>query len=153
MRLTFDAAAVRHLMDHARTAGTVRPAMEQLFDPRYRLDGREPPDGVFPTVEDIDVARLPRSLWLVGDMGVYLMSSGSPPQPSADGSKGNQVVFADQVNPRTLPFDSWYEAKRRAFGGDDGVVVLPLEDLECFVPPTGVLTMDLTPDSLTLVGA
>lgn len=54
------------------------------------------------------------ALMLVGDQGVYLMSNGQPPLP-----QGQNVAYAEGMNPDTD--DEWWDAKRRTFGGDDGV--------------------------------
>lgn len=86
----------------------------------------------------------PAGLLLVGDHGVYLMSNGSP-NLLIDGTQGKpsptckaKVVYAEECNPETMPFDEWWEAKRNTFGGDDGVEFLPVDEVE-----TG---MDYDPD-------
>ena len=58
------------------------------------------------------------SLILVGDHGVYLMSSAKNEILGEDGK--NFVVYAEECNPNTMGFDDWYENKRNSFGGDDG---------------------------------
>jgi hypothetical protein len=60
------------------------------------------------------------ALWLVKDQGVYLMSSGIPRMPKADGSEGSHVVYAEGFDPEKAQFDDWWE------GGDDYVEALPL---------------------------
>jgi len=61
-------------------------------------------------------------LWLVGDMGVYIMANGKLP-------KGGRpfVVYSEQCHPRG-DID-WREYKRRHFGGDDGVEFIAAEQL------------------------
>lgn len=58
-------------------------------------------------------------LLFVGDDGVYLMSNGKPRAP------GEHVVYADQCNPKVMPFDQWWDAKRTIYGGDDGADFVP----------------------------
>jgi Protein of unknown function (DUF3085) len=54
--------------------------------------------------------------WLVGDHGVYLMQNGK----GINGAKSQPIVYADECNPDTLPFDEWWANKNASFGGDDG---------------------------------
>ncbi|MFC0804698.1 MULTISPECIES: DUF3085 domain-containing protein [Sinorhizobium] len=65
-------------------------------------------------------------LWLVGDHGVYILSNGK----LADGAKA-LVVFAEERNPTSN--DDWLDAKRRTFGGDDGVDFIDAERLEAMI--------------------
>ncbi|MCO6180952.1 DUF3085 domain-containing protein [Ciceribacter sp. RN22] len=86
-------------------------------------------------------------LWLVGDEGVYVMSSGK----LAEGQRP-LVVYAEECNPKTDP-DYWH-TKRRYFGGDDGVEFIDaveLERLTAAAPDAThlLITMDDTSLSLT----
>lgn len=106
--LTFDANAVRKLLEHARNAPEHLPTFGQ----------KNPEAG----------------LWLVGDQGVYLMSNGTPPL-MADGSIGEKegegrrmVAYAKGTDPAKNP--DWHFEKDRLFGGDDGVDYLPAEAFE-----------------------
>ncbi|TIV58688.1 DUF3085 domain-containing protein [Mesorhizobium sp.] len=56
----------------------------------------------------------PAGFWLVGDQGVYLMHNGKA-------TKHKQIVYAQECNPETMPFDQWWAAKRDSFGDDDGL--------------------------------
>jgi hypothetical protein len=94
--------------------------------------------------DDIDGKKIPAGLWLVGDQGVYLMSNGKTPplgpdeeatyDPAVDPDGGKseppKVLYANEVNPKTLDFDTWYDNKRASFGGDDGVEFLSAEMLQ-----------------------
>lgn len=62
-------------------------------------------------------------LWLVGDEGVYVMSSGK----LSEGQR-SLVVYAEECNPQTNP-DYWHY-KRQYFGGDDGVEFLDAMEIE-----------------------
>ena len=83
MRLHFDLALVRKLLDHSKAATERSPSLDQLYEGRFRRDGKDVGlDNLgsdnFPTADDVDPARIPPGLWLVGDQGVHLMSNGKP---------------------------------------------------------------------------
>lgn len=59
-------------------------------------------------------------LTLVGDHGVYFMNASQPPPRSC--------VFARGCNPDTD--DTWYDKKRRTFGGDDGAEPFTLQQIQ-----------------------
>ena len=105
MVYTFERAGVERLLQHARSATRhQRP---------YGSKRRAKP-----------------SLMLVGDEGVYLMSNGIPNLSRDDGKAGSFVVYANEANPHTLPFETWWAAKRAGFGGDDGADHIALADLD-----------------------
>ena len=104
---------------------------------------RVPYQGISPEAE----AR--PGLWLVGDEGVYMMSSGKL-------SEGQRplVVYAEECDPKTNP-DHWHY-KRRYFGGDDGVEFLDAVELEQLIAAArGAthlrMTMDDTSMSIDLI--
>tara|TARA_B100000614_G_scaffold262909_1_gene300678 strand:+ start:173395 stop:173772 length:378 start_codon:yes stop_codon:yes gene_type:complete len=101
-KLTFKTAEVRPLFDHAKAASKHRPTY-----------GQEP---------------IP-SLHLVGDQGVYLMSSGIPPIAEDKDNRIHQVAYAEGTDPNDGGFE-WYENKRALYGGDDGVDAVPLHMFE-----------------------
>lgn len=129
MTLTFLRAEIARLMAHAKTAETHAPAYGQTGE-------------IVP------------SLWLVGDQGVYLMSNGQPGL-KADGG-GNIVAYAEQINPDRLPFDVWYQRKRTAFGGDDGIEAITVAEIEdclaTYPSLTEPLRISLTPRQMALIG-
>lgn len=100
-KLTFKTAEVRPLLDHAKAASEHRPTY-----------GQDP---------------IP-SLLLVGDQGVYLMSSGIPMLAKEKG-EGSQVAYAEGTDPNGGD-DDWYDNKRALYGGDDGVDAIPLHMFE-----------------------
>lgn len=63
---------------------------------------------------------------LAGDNGVYLMSNGLPRDQLRKDKPGNYVAFAKGINPNIDP--GWWEAKRAAYGGDDGADCLLIVD-------------------------
>jgi len=96
-----------------------------------------------------------RGLFLAGDHGVYLMSNGKP-NLQIEGGKPNQsfVVYAREIDPTTLPFDTWWEAKRRIFGRDDGADLVPLDAIETALAtyrPDEPLILDITTNGISVV--
>jgi hypothetical protein len=127
MNLHFDRAAVNKLLEHTRAAKTHSALYE---DPKTAKPG----------------------LWLVGDDGVYLMSNGEPRLPGEDDK--NFVVYADEVNPKTMAFDEWWGNKQLSFGGDDGVDFLALSELDkalATYQPDAKLIIDVTQGSLAII--
>jgi len=101
--LIFDTPTVRKLVDHAKGSTEHRATYGHKAEP---------------------------ALLLVGDQGVYLMSSGIPHLPLPDGkSDSSLVAYAKGTNPSGSD-DDWYENKRALYGGDDGADALPLAGLE-----------------------
>ncbi|WP_415906997.1 DUF3085 domain-containing protein [Oleiharenicola sp. Vm1] len=111
---------LRAIVKHAQACTQHLPTYDQLFDGRYRKDGRtiaiedclakkEP----FPKSEDVDVEKIPPALHFVKDRGCYLMSSGSPRDIVKDTT--SRVVYADGFSPD----GEW-------IGGDDFVQALDL---------------------------
>lgn len=131
-RLTFDLAAVRELMAHAKAAPKHRPAYND---------------------ETTDINTEPAALMLVGDTGIYLVSNGLPRLEREDGKLGMKVLFASECNPETN--EDWYDAKVELFGGDDGVEPITVEDIEKMLTAWGegdwtILVIRLTETELTM---
>ncbi len=64
MRLHFDQALVRQLLDHSKAATERSPSCDQLYEGRFRRDGKDADlDNLgsdnFPTADDVDPARIP----------------------------------------------------------------------------------------------
>lgn len=109
--------------------------------------------------EEIDSATTARTLydretgkgfWLVGDSGVYLLPNTTDGVHHAN--QGDRVViYADECNPLKLDFDTWWNNKRRSFGGDDGCEFLSATDIRRLAahPPVP----GSTPDSLVITFA
>lgn len=88
-------------------------------------------------------------LWLVGDEGVYIMSSGKIAEKQRP-----LVIYAEECNPKTNP-DYWHY-KRRYFGGDDGIEFLDGAELERIIAAAPDAThlrfiMDDTSLSISLI--
>ena len=129
MRLHFDRADVRKLLAHAKAAKD-----------HAATYGQEQP--------------IQPGLWLVGDMGIYLMSNGRPGLKAEPDKPGSFVVYARECHPTKMPFDRWYEVKRSAFGGDDGCDYIPATDIEAALAdqsPTEPLNINLTPRGMSLI--
>ena len=157
MRLHFDLAQVRQLLDHSRTATERSPSLEQLYEGRFRRDGKDADlnnltAANFPTADDVDPARIPPGLWLVGDQGVYLMSNGRPALLVDPADSRHVVAHAVEANPGA-GVDAWWDVKRAAFGGDDGVVFLTLPFAEGLLARArdGRVWVDLMPTQVEAV--
>ena len=157
MRLHFDLAVVRRLLDHSKAATERSPTCDQLYEGRFRRDGKDADlDNLsasnFPTADDVDPTKIPAGLWLVGDHGIYLMSNGRPPLRPESGDSLNIVAHAPEADPRIDP-EGWWEVKRAAFGGDDGVLFLELAFAEGLIARgrDGRVCVDLTPAQVEAV--
>ena len=157
MRLHFHAALVFRLLEHSKESAARSPTTEQLFEGRLRKDGRDVdahglPLAAWPTEADIDPARIPAGLWLVGDQGIYFMSNGKPGLMVAPASTRHLVAPAAEADPQRNP-DSWWDVKRASFGGDDGVMFIDQADVLTLLRyrRDGRVCLDLTPDQLAIV--
>lgn len=99
MRLTFDRKIVEQLADFAEK---VKP-IPKLYD----------------------MKQSERWLALVGDHGVYLMVFGKG-GPKREGDKP-LIAYANEINPETMEFEAWWDAKGDSFGGDDGCDAVPVK--------------------------
>ena len=160
MRLSFDADHLRRLLELSRATERRVPAIEQVLDPALWSD--DLPDARIALLEeeiaehgialsarseDVDPALIGPGLILVGDEGVYLMANVANETVLAAGVP--HVAYAAEVNPRTLPSDVWWEAKRASFGADDGTVFLSEEMLAgtlSRIPPGGSLLLEVNPE-------
>lgn len=88
-----------------------------------------------------------RGWWIVGDEGVYLMHNAVIPE---DGPNP-MVVYADECNPKTLDFDTWWSAKGATWGGDDGVEFLPEADLRQHIERGADLRFEFKGDQMFIV--
>ena len=155
MRLHFDLASVQRLLTHAKDAPKHRPTFDQMCDGQFRRDGKDfdfdRSNADFPTSEDVDPAKIPAGLWLVGDRGIYLMSNGAPPLLLGDSPSSHVVAYAAECDPRN-PGD-WWDVKRTAFGGDDGTVFLDAPFIEGLITRGVVETvcLDVTPERVEAV--
>lgn len=156
MLLTFDSDAVEKMLDQTEAAeGQRRGNFEQNYNVAFLRDDLPPErravllaaaeDGFSDEIDpdaDIDPAKIPAGIWLVGDQGVYII----PNTTTFD-----TVAYADQVNPKTLPFDTWWEAKRASFGPDDGCEFLPSAEIRKGLEKGGKLELDVSRDGISIV--
>jgi len=93
---------------------------------------------------------VPAGLWLVGDQGVYLMSNGLP-DLKAENGKVALIALAAETDPARHP-ESWHDAKRRSFGGDDGCDFIPADAIAAALEATrgGAFCLHLSPGRLSL---
>ena len=162
MRLSFDADHLRRLLELSRAGPRRIPTLDQVLDPALwsddlpdariaLLEGEIAEHGIALSArsEDLDPSLIGPGLILVGDEGVYLMAN--VPSETVLAAGVPHVAYAAEVNPRTLPFDTWWEAKRTSFGPDDGTVFLPDELLaEALgrVTPGGSLLLEVSPEQI-----
>jgi hypothetical protein len=167
MLLTFDADHVLKLLELSERAESRWPSLEQLVvadfwredlasERRAVLDAELKEKGFAFSARnsDVDGRRVPPGLILVGDQGVYLMSN-APMEHVIQTLKPQglkHVAYAAEANPDTLSFDEWWSAKRRSFGRDDGAEFLAAESLRPHLRPGGRFHLDVTPESICVIG-
>lgn len=122
--LTFTIAEVAPLVVDATSTKERRLSYGQQCDPALHKGGVVKKDGDgFPDASNIDRSKIPPTLWLVKDHGVYLMS----PSVMSPGQETAVLAYAHEANPDKLEFDDWYGAARAIMGGDDCCEALPIE--------------------------
>lgn len=140
--LEFAAEEVAVLLEHSRRCAKHQPSFDQLYDPKYRFDGKVPTDQDSPTSDDVDLLRIPWGLSLVADDGVYLISSGLPrdiitPDTRNPENGRSRVAYAKGINPELEVFDTWWDRKRYVCGVDDQVVPIDGEALVTALSASG----------------
>ena len=78
--------------------------------------------------------------WLVGDDGVYIMHNGKTVK-----TKSQPVVYAEECNPETLPFDTWWNNKNATFGADDGAEFIERGIIEQAVEAESDIVIEFSP--------
>ncbi|RUS93316.1 hypothetical protein DSM106972_096720 [Dulcicalothrix desertica PCC 7102] len=94
-------------------------------------------------------------LVIVGDEGIYLMSTNGKPSLLEDGVLGEPtpdnpafVVFAKECNPKTLPFEEWRRIKEQSFGSD-GVYFLGADFIEAaLLKPGEYIQLEVTEEEI-----
>ena len=152
MKLHFETALVRRLLEASINATEREPTYDQLYDPAFRKDGKAPPEDAFPTADDADRTKIPAGLIYVGDQGLYLASNAHPNLRKEPPGTGILVAFAREADPNKVAFDSWWMVKQEAFGGDDGTFFLPRELVEAMLAndKDGWCHFKSTPDSVAI---
>lgn len=154
MLMRFDMNEVKELVEWNK-GHTQKPSSEDLFNEDYYLGGVVTMNNNWPDQTKLIEERLPRSLHLVKDHGLYLMAGTKEHLPSRDPLNNNpnasHVVYAIGCDPRKDR--NFYERSRAAFGGDDGVCSLPIDSIEEVLkhnPSERWLHLDITPTSLAI---
>lgn len=168
MRLTFPIAHVRALVQASKEATHRRPSSDDMFNPScWRDDMTEDRQrelltaivddnygslSKWPTEEEIDPAKVPASVWLVGDEGVYLMSNApfAETKTALEAQGLKHVCYADQCNPDTMDPDVVRDSKIKSFGPDDGVVTIDVAGLEPGLNGEKLI-LEVTPEGIGLV--
>lgn len=122
--LTFTTASILPLLAHAKAATRHEPTYGQLFEGRFRKDGRNIPVEADEHVDrdDVDLSLVPAGLWLVKDDGAYLMSNGRPGLFKPGSATSHAVVYARH-----------YGKGCEHIGGDDFTDFLAIETFEAIV--------------------
>jgi hypothetical protein len=110
MRLTFNRVLVLQLLKHSEES----PAWRKGYD-----------------------GKAAAGLHLVGDHGVYLMSTGDPILKDPAKPESSLVCYANECNPDALEFNDWWEVKQETFGGDDGVEFISAKEVRGAVTKAG----------------
>lgn len=121
--LTFKTAEVALAVNNAKASLQHRATFSDQYNPAYHKGGKVKLDGNdFPDSTNINPSAIPASLWLVKDDGVYLMSNAAftPDQKRA------VLAYAEECNPKTLDFDTWWDNASAIMGGDDCAESLPI---------------------------
>lgn len=149
MKLHFDRDIVVRLLAHAHDASEHTPNFSQMCERRYLKEGVVAKQ--WPGLEDIDTAKIPAGLWLVGDQGVYLMSNGRPSLRPDETSPSSLVAKAFETDPDRHP-DTWYDTKVASFGGDDGCDFITAETIQSALDATQgrPFWIDVSPDGLSV---
>ena len=150
----FPIEGVKKIYAHSLANTVFTPAFGQLYEGKYRKDGRDIDVNLeyCPTADDVDIRKIPPQFFLVKDSGAYLMAATEATLPGE--KSANFVVYCDGCNP-DLDAD-YYERARRLFGGDDFAEALPLEWLNRAIDNASALNtpwmvVSVTNKSLRLV--
>lgn len=119
-KLTFKAADVAVLVAHARKSAKHRSYYA-----------------------DMGITQIGACLNLVGDDGVYLMSSGIPHLPKKGGpSEHHHVVYAEGIDPRKDEFDVWWARKSDLETRGDFSMRIPIDVFDKLpAKPKGTITV------------
>lgn len=74
--------------------------------------------------------KIPKSIYLVKDEGIYLMSAGKPCQPDPDKPGSNLVLYALEADPTKRDRMEVWDIARHLVGGDDFAEPLGVETFQ-----------------------
>lgn len=105
--------------------------------------------GLLPSFGD-DIEGSPKAgFWIVGDQGVYLMGNGV--SHKTRGGRQQPVVYAEECDPTTMPFDDWWAYKNASFGGDDGAEFIPRKQVEDAVAIKHDLVVEFSVEQMVIL--
>lgn len=128
--IEFPAAEVSRLLDHSEACTEHMPNPDLMLDKRYLKEGVKVRDGRLPSLDDIDLTRVPAGLNVVLERGIRLASNGLPAPPP-----GEAAVCAAVCDPATVP--DWMAVKERLAGRDDRPLFLPGPDIRGVLAAAG----------------
>lgn len=89
-------------------------------------------------------------IFLIGDQGVYLLSTGNPGQPNPKKKGSLKVVYAEGCDP-SKDEDNWYDNKARTFGHDDGLEYLPISEADLkFLETAKTVVIEFNDETLSV---
>ena len=135
MHLTFDTDHIVALLKASIESKTRLASPAQMADPAMWRSDMEPgrlevlqaeiteyglPLSI--KLEEVNTDLVGPGLWLIGDIGIYIMSNIPADELRAGGL--NHVAYAQESDPSKVSRDEWVRVKHQAFGMDDGIEFL-----------------------------
>ncbi len=153
MKLHFATAVVQSLIDHGVTSSQRMPALEQRFQDRFQKEGTDLPidgKGALPSIDDIDMTKVPPGLWLVCDGGIYLMSNGRPGLRTKGEALRNIVACTKECEPDAN--FAWWEVRQAIFDSSGGGLFLESHfvDMMLMYATEAYASLDLTRDAVVV---
>ena len=136
----FPIDGIRKIYEHSLAHPVFTPTFPQLFEGRFRKDGKDVPlDGKHsPRANEVDASKLPPQFFVVKDRGAYAMAATEATLPGED--TPNFVVYAEGFNPNVD--EDYWDAQQAVWGGDDFSEGLPLEWLKLAIENAERLKID-----------
>lgn len=152
--LLFPIDGVIKILEHSKRNPLFSPTFSQLYDGRYRKDGKDIEIGadVRVSADDVELTKVEEHFLLVHDDGIYIMA-GTEERLKGE-EKANFVVHCDGCNPAID--EDWWTTSRQLVGGNDFGEALPLQWLERAVKNAEALEIDrmiigVQHDSMSLI--
>jgi len=124
----FPIEGVKKIYEHSIANPVFEPTFSQLFEGRYRKDGKDidikAPD--CPTADEVDKSKIPRQFKIVKDTGAYILANTE--KPLLESESKHFVVYCEGCDPNVD--EDYWERQQQAFGGSDFTNALPLEWLK-----------------------
>lgn len=152
MIVTFETSKVRELISVAKNTKSRRATFAQHYDPSFWRDDLDPDlvskkaaeikaHGYTLGVTDdfVDQDKIPASLWLIGNKGIYLTTNASP----------GDILHSRQTDPALVSPDQVHIAKDAVYGRDNGFDSMLIEQIEALLNGDTVV-FDITGDGVSI---